>query len=153
MRDIEDKNLDLEEEDLEYIVKPELILEGERDTVLTYYDYEDVIVYRVEYWNSNKTGFSFGNDYDTFEEAFKAFKDKQYETKKDKEIDKILNQFKVQFDILIDNDETFLLRQTYRDKYNFYVVGFWSEDKKAMIDEKEFENDFEGAYKYFKSLQ
>ena len=47
MRDTEDKNLDLEEEDLEYIVKPELILEGERDTVLTYYDYEDVIVYRI----------------------------------------------------------------------------------------------------------
>ena len=153
MRDTEDKNLDLEEEDLEYIVKPELILEGERDTVLTYYDYEDVIVYRVEYWNDNRTGFHFGTEYDTFEDAFRKFKSMQYETKKDKEIDKILNQFKVQFDILIDNDNTFLLRQTYRDKYNFYVVGFWGENKKSMKDEVEFENDFEGAYKYFISLQ
>ena len=59
----------------------------------------------------------------------------------------------MQFDIIIDSDKTFLLRQVYRDKYVFYVVGFWGENKETMIDEKEFENDFEGAYKYFKSLQ
>ena len=152
MRDTEDKNLDLEE-DLEFIVTPELLMEGERDTVLTYYDYEDVIVYRVEYWNSDRTGFHFGNDFDTFEDAFRKFKSMQYETKKDKEIEEFLDQFKVQFDIIIDSDKTFLLRQVYRDKYVFYVVVFWGENKETMIDEKEFENDFEGAYKYFKSLQ
>lgn len=62
-----------------YGVKAELIMEGERDTVLNRYNYGDEIIYRVEFWNSNRTGFDFGTEYSNFEDAYKKFKSMQFE--------------------------------------------------------------------------
>lgn len=62
-----------------YGVKAETIMEGERDTVLNRYNYGDEIVYRVEYWNSTRTGFDFGTEYSNFEDAYKKFKSMQFE--------------------------------------------------------------------------
>lgn len=64
-----------------YGVKAELIMEGERDTVLSRYNYGDKVVYRVEFWNDDKTDFCFGTEYDNFEDAYKKFKSMQYESK------------------------------------------------------------------------
>lgn len=64
-----------------YGVKAETIMEGERDIVLNRYDYGDEIVYRVEYWNNTRTGFDFGTEYSSFEDAYKKFKSMQYENK------------------------------------------------------------------------
>ena len=64
-----------------YGVKVELIMEGERDTVLNRYDYGDCIIYMVEFWNDDKTDFCFGTEFDNFEDAYKKFKSMQYESK------------------------------------------------------------------------
>lgn len=72
MKDTNNNNQsNLDKEDFEYIVKPEIIIEGERDTVLTRYNYGDEIIYRVEFWNEDRTGFAFATEFDTFEDAFK----------------------------------------------------------------------------------
>ena len=61
-----------------YGVKAELIMSGERDTVLTRYNYGDEIIYRVEFWNESKTGFAFATEFDNFEDAYNKFKSMQH---------------------------------------------------------------------------
>lgn len=64
-----------------YGVKAELIMEGERDTVLNRYNYGDYIAYVVEFWNDDKTDFCFPTEFDNFEDAYKKFKSMQHENK------------------------------------------------------------------------
>jgi len=136
-----------------YGIKKEIITEGYRDTVLTRIDCgEGDFIYNVEFWNDNKTGFCFGREFDSFEEAFEDFKSKQL-SPKIQQVDKSLRKYLDNFDVITEGkDNTFLFRQTC-GKYTIYVVGNWGEGKLSVYDEVEFENDFEGAYKYFKSLQ
>lgn len=133
-------------------IKKEIITEGYRDTVITRVDCGDAIFYGVEFWSDDRTGFCFGREFDDFEEAFEDFKSKQLSPKV-QQVDVSLRRYLDNFDVIAEGkDNTFLFRQTC-GKYIVYVVGNWGEDKLSIYNEKEFENDFEGAYKYFKSLQ
>lgn len=136
-----------------YGIKKEIIAEGYRDTVITRSDCGDNdFIYNVEFWNDDRTGFCFGKEFDTFEEAFEDFKNKQLSPKIE-QVDKSLRRYIDNFDIICEGkDNSFLFRQTC-GKYAVYVVGNWGENKLSVHNEVEFENDFEGAYKYFKSLQ
>lgn len=135
-----------------YGIKKEIITEGYRDTVLTRIDCGDAILYVVEFWNDNRTGFCFGKEYDSFEEAFEDFKNKQLSPKIE-QVDKSLRKYIDNFDVICEGkDSSFLFRQTC-GRHTVYVVGNWGENKLSVHNEVEFENDFEGAYKYFKSLQ